>query len=82
MITIKQTVALTGNVAFGNSISLKGAVTGNAISKINMDYNPLINHPHINGYELIGNKTSEELGLESTIVDITEQDIDNIIYGG
>ena len=28
------------------------------------DYNPLINHPHINDRELIGNKSFEDLGLK------------------
>lgn len=40
------------------------------------------NRPSINSVELIGNKISEELGLEPTIADITEQDIDKLIYGG
>ena len=31
----------------------------------NYDYNPLFNHPHIEGNELIGDKTYEELGLNS-----------------
>lgn len=44
------------------------------------DYEKLSNKPQINSVTLLGNKTSEELGLEPTIVDITEQDIDNIIY--
>lgn len=46
------------------------------------DYNLLYNKPSINSVVLIGNKVSEELGLEPTIIDITEQDIDNIIFGG
>lgn len=46
------------------------------------DYNRLINQPQINSITLINNKTSEELGLQDKIYDITEQDIDNIIYGG
>lgn len=46
------------------------------------DYNRLINQPQINSITLIENKTSEELGLQDKIYDITEQDIDNIIYGG
>ena len=43
-----------------------------------MNYNALINHPKIEGHELIGNKTFLELGLG----DITQQDIDEIIFGG
>lgn len=54
-------------------------------AKLPIDYEDrkqLINRPHINYKELIGNKTSEELGLQDTIEDITNQDIDSIIYGG
>lgn len=43
-------------------------------------YNTLSDKPKINNVTLIGNKVSEDLGLEPTINDITEQDIDNLIY--
>lgn len=46
------------------------------------DYNKLINKPQINSVELIGNKTGEELNLQDKMTAITEQDIDNIIFGG
>ena len=46
------------------------------------DYESLINKPQINFVTLLGNKTSEDLGLQSEIEDITNQDIDKIIYGG
>lgn len=46
------------------------------------DYEKLFNKPQINLVTLIGNKTGEELGLQNKIQDITEQDIDRIIYGG
>ena len=39
------------------------------------DYNELINRPKINGIELIGDKTLEELGVEA----LTPQEIDAII---
>jgi hypothetical protein len=38
--------------------------TGEAGSAGTMDYNDLSNKPQINGSELIGNKTSAEIGLE------------------
>lgn len=44
-------------------------------------YSLLTEKPKINNVTLIGNKVSEDLGLEPTINDITEQDIDNLIYG-
>ena len=43
-----------------------------------LNYNALINHPRIEGHELIGNKSFPELGLRN----ITQQDIDEIIFGG
>lgn len=47
------------------------------------DYEPIENKPQINFHTLeAGNNTYEYLGVEPTIIDITEQDIDTIIYGG
>lgn len=65
----------TNNKKISGSLSLPEVI---AIT----DYNILDNKPQINYVELVGNKLSEELGLEPTITDITEQDIDNLIYGG
>lgn len=62
---IGNTLELTGSVSIGNTATLTGNVQ-NAIAKVNGDYNPLINHPKINGHELIGNKTGQELGLASS----------------
>lgn len=46
------------------------------------DYAPLTNKPQINFHTLeAGNNTYDYLGVEPTIIDITEQDIDNIIFG-
>ena len=42
------------------------------------DYDNLMNKPAIEGVELQGDKSFNELGL----AEITLQDIDNIIYGG
>ena len=49
----------------------------------NLSYMPLTDKPQIN-YKTLqsGNNTYEYLGVEPTIIDITEQDIDTIIYGG
>ena len=41
------------------------------------DYNKLINHPSIEGHTLIGDSTLPQIGVN----DITEQAIDQIIYG-
>ena len=47
----------------------------------NTNYNVLTNKPKINDVTLINNKTSEELGLQDKMDEITMQDIDNIIFG-
>lgn len=46
------------------------------------NYNSLTNKPQINGVTLIGNKTSREIKVQDLMDEITEQDIDEIIYGG
>lgn len=43
-------------------------------------YNRLYDKPQINGVELIGNRTSEEIHVQHEMDDITNQEIDNIIY--
>ena len=45
------------------------------------NYNQLSNKPQINGVTLIGNKLDYELYLQHIMDEITEQDIDRIIYG-
>ena len=47
----------------------------------NYDYRPLSHKPSINGNVLDGNKLSKELGLQDEMDEITQQDIDRIIYG-
>ena len=50
---------------------------------VNNRYAPLPDKPQINHKVLeAGNNTYEYLGIEPTIIDITEQDIDEIIFGG
>ncbi len=44
-------------------------------------YPPLSEKPSINNVVLLGNKTAEDLFLQEEIEDITEQDIDAMIYG-
>lgn len=44
------------------------------------DYNKSFNKPQINGVELVGNKTSEEIHVQHEMDEITNQEIDNIIY--
>ena len=46
------------------------------------DYNRLGNKPRINNVELVGNKTSEELGIEETdpLTNMEIEDLFNIIF--
>lgn len=45
------------------------------------DYNELFNHPHINGVEVIGEKTGTDYKLQNKMNEITPQEIDDIIFG-
>lgn len=63
---------MNGDIKVGGVVT--GSVSGmqNVSGKISVptsekadDYNPLKNHPSINGIELIGNKTTEELLIDT-----------------
>ena len=45
------------------------------------DYNELINHPYINDVEVVGRKTGPDYNLQNKMDEITNQQIDNIIFG-
>lgn len=48
-----------------------------------VNYNTQVyNRPQINDVTLIGNKTSKEIGVQDYMDMITEQDIDEIMFGG
>lgn len=51
-------------------------------TKDTSNYNLLTNKPSINGVTLVGNKFGVELQLQDFMFEITEQDIDKLIYGG
>ena len=44
------------------------------------DYNRFYNKPQINGVELIGNRLSKEIHVQHEMDEITNQEIDQIIY--
>ena len=54
---------------------------GNFVDSGEKDYNRLINKPKINNVLLIENRTSEELKLQEKMNEITNQEIDDIIFG-
>lgn len=80
-----STMQLNGSIKKGG-IVLKGNIrTGSGGAKLPIDYEDdkqLINRPSINDVVLIGNKTGEDLKLQDEMTEITEQEIDNIIFGG
>lgn len=53
--------------------------TASPISSNN--YNDLFNKPSINGVTLQGNKTADDLDLQEEMEFLTEQEIDQIIFG-
>ena len=65
----------TKDVKVGGNITMGGGSGTN-------NYEKLINKPQINNIELLGNKTSKQLKLQDEMDLITEQDIDEIMYGG
>lgn len=68
-----------------NQVAVDLEVSGSVNPVISADYEQLENKPQINGVELNGNKTFEELG-EQTITNVELQDIINtqyqLVFGG
>lgn len=46
------------------------------------DYEKIINHPSINGREVIGNKTGIDYNLQNKMSALTVQEIEKILYVG
>ena len=46
------------------------------------DYEKIINHPYINGREVIGNKTGIDYNLQDKMTALTVQEIEKILYVG
>lgn len=53
---------------FGTGIEYDPETNTISVDQTELEYPPLQNKPRINGVELIGNKTSEELGIDRTFV--------------
>jgi len=75
-ITNQLSAKLTGqqipniSAELSGPLSLQGDVTL-ASEMVTKDYNRLINHPSINGVELVGNKIGAELGFSA----LTEEEV-------
>lgn len=67
-------IVLGGKEVTFNKDSLPGSGSGGT-----SDYQDLTNKPQINGVTLLGNKTTEQLGLQTTIDFATNDDIDKVI---
>ena len=53
------------------------------VQQIHSDnYEDLYNKPQINDITLIGNKTSTQLKLQHEMQELSDSDIDDVIYGG
>lgn len=76
--TLSQTDNLVGRLSQGNN--LNGSLS-NVASEGTRNYNKLNNKPTINAVTIEGDKVSADYKLQGEISDVTESDIDNIIYG-
>lgn len=52
------------------------------VNALGGDYVVLSNKPKINGVVLVGDRSSSEIHVQDEMDEITEQDIDKILYGG
>lgn len=73
--SFKEGENLNANFSEGSQLN---AEFGTVQKVSTSDYNDLYNKPKIEGVTLQGNKTFPELGLGT----MTDQEIDNVIYGG
>lgn len=81
----------SGNFSTQNAVFEVGGASasqqfdGNVGAMMNIgttDYPELSNKPSINSVTLVGDKTSNDLGLQDSMSYITEQQIDRILFGG
>ena len=79
------------NATFTGDVNFKASFNGDSsfaagfgnVTKVSTDnYEELYNLPSINDKVLKGNMTSEDIKVQDRMEEITEQDIDNMIYGG
>lgn len=76
---IKLVGAVEGSCMFDGTSDVTIVTTGG----VENDYNNLTNKPSINNVELIGNKTSEDLGVQPAIdyeyIPMSDSEIDDIV---
>jgi len=67
---VKTTQKVGGSIKSTSAVN--GEIDNNVNDRIYKNYNTLKNKPSINGVELIGNKTSEDLNIPYVFVNTTE----------
>ena len=77
----KFTSDATFNATFSSDSNF-GASFDDVTKVATSNYEELYNLPKINDIVLKGNKTSADIKVQDLMEEITEQDIDEIIYGG
>ena len=77
--TINLTIGKTEQVNL--NIPKKKPVNFNFSKQVSNNYNYMTNRPSINGYVLEGDKQDYDYDLQHKMDDITNQEIDEIIYG-
>lgn len=82
-LTGKLTSSGTLNGQLTNENSLSGQLNFKVVESSNYNYNKLNEDtlPQINNVMLKGNRTSSELHVQEYMDQITDQDIDDIIFG-
>lgn len=82
MVNFKATFTDTNNLKaeFTDSNSMT-AEFGETTKVSTSNYEDLFNKPSINGVVLTGNRTSAQIKVQDMMEEITEQDIDNMIFG-
>lgn len=76
---IKLTIGKTKGIDL--DITKKEQINLNFTNKAIGSYPPLTLKPSINGYTIIGDKTGDDYDLQNKMNEITEQEIDNVIFG-
>lgn len=69
---------LSGGLANGQELT--GGIS-TAPGQGTKDYNKLTNKPTINGLTVEGDKTGPDYLLQNLMAEITDQEIDNIVFG-
>ena len=77
---LSKTVEVSGNIQDVGGVTGKLSVpTGRVIS---LNYEDLTHRPLLNGVLIEGNKQADDYSLQLKMNKVTDQEIDEILYGG